>query len=98
MNNEDAAKVDKKISVDLFMYVYAVASKARTDDNDDAFMAQLQQSLRSFHIHKSEAANTLFSFDTGADTSSKLAKGETGEKKQKEKSTNVTVSLPECKL
>lgn len=95
MNREDAKNVDTKVSVDLFVYIFAVASKTRPDIEDDAaFMRRLQASLRSFREHKAVAAETLFSFDRGAGESSKLDKGETRGQNKKDRSMDPKVSFP----
>ena len=85
MSHNDAKKVDAMISIDLFMYIFAVASKTRPDNEDyTAFMRRLQASLRSFHQHKIKAAYTLFKFDNRPGESSKLEKGETRGQNQKD--------------
>jgi hypothetical protein len=74
----------------MFVYVYAVAAKNRLDDDDDRFMASLQDSLRAYKKRKAEVAetaNTLFTFDNDAGPSSKVEKKDS----QKEKSENVKV-------
>ena len=67
--------------------------KARVDDNDDHFMAHLQESLRTFKIKRAEVAataNTLFTFDNDAGSSLKGQKRDA----QKEKPKNVKVRSP----
>ena len=100
LSAEDAKRVDNMISVDLFFYIYAVAAKSRAEDDDDYFMAKLQESLRSFKKRKEEVkAVTLaaFSLDTDANPSSEVEKGEISEK-HKEKLKNPEVRHPKYRL
>lgn len=88
LSSEDAKKFDK-IFVDQFFYVYAVTAKSRVDDNDnDDFMAKLQESLCSFKKCKAEV-------DAGP--LSKVEKEKIKEK-EKEKEKNPKVRHPQYQL
>jgi hypothetical protein len=86
LNEEDARKLDKIVTLDRFVYLYAVAAKSRGDDDDTVFMGQLQESLISFKRKKAAseaAAATAFTFDTEprpAPTDEKAEKKTKGQK------------------
>lgn len=66
----------------MFVYIYAVAAKARREDDDDiVFMAKLDESLHRFNKRKSEAeaaAVASFSFETEDDLLPKGTDAENG--------------------
>ena len=53
LNEEEAQMLQLPKNADLFVYNYAIAAKARIDDNDDdkEFMKKLRQLLIAFKKH-----------------------------------------------
>ena len=86
LNKEEAQILQLPKNADLFIYNYAVAAKARIDDNDDdkEFMKKLRQLLIAFKkCHRNNKANVTAIHDEPG-RSSNPTKGETKEKWRKD--------------
>ena len=86
LNKEEAQILQLPKNADLFVYDYAVAAKARIDDNDDdkEFMKKLRQLLIAFKKrHRNNKANVTVIHDEPGGTSNST-KGETKEKRRKD--------------